>query len=388
MAPPAHPSCLDTIVVRFPPAQAPNLFPHPGFLTGTKYGRPKDTPAEVIISEPGVAVDQNDSVHLSDDPASQQSSMATAVVAQTTHSPTNQLGGVIDPSSRINLSPAQVHKGRGSPFSSSSAASPVVQLSPRPRAAFKGSTSTFIKSSDGLPLPHSVLKTLYTPSADTSRAEPEERTFGFYTWNKTLFWTQLCGARAIELARLNFQACPTCVAVNRSSASAASLDVLVGFSSGDLIYFDPLCARYTRLNKGGCVSNSSVSKVVWLPRTGFVSAHVDGTMIGWDKEREDCNGFIPEPWPALESDLDVRAQAMVCSQLPSSLAPDKRHKLNPISHWRLSRKAVRGHLVCHLIVPFPFLFVCIWLLLFFYINQTNIPLRPTKTKNSAITTLK
>lgn len=364
VAPPAYPSAIDTIVIKFSSSQAPNLFSHPAFLSGTKYGRSRD-PASVepTISEPTL-VDQADSIHSSDDPASLQSSVGN-LNPPSTHMPTNQLGGIAEshpnpPTSRTSLSPMSA-KTRAINFGttlsslssnpagthSSSPLSPnsLVQISPRPRAAFKGSNSTFIKSSEGLPLSQSVLKALYG-SSNTDNPESEERTFAFYTWNKTLIWTHLVSGRPIELAKLAFQSFPTCVAINQSTASAGTLDVILGFASGDLIYFDPFCARYTRLNKGGCVSSSSVSKVVWLNKASnnFVSSHEDGTVISWDKDREDFSGFVVEAWPRVEKstlNLDSRAEPMVVSKLPNNIGMEKRNKLNPVSHWRLSRKAIR-----------------------------------------------
>lgn len=369
VAPPAFPSAIDTIVIKFSSSQAPNLFSHPAFLSGTKYGRSRD-PASVepTISEPTL-VDQADSIHSADDPSSLQSSVGN-LNPPSTHMPTNQLGGIAEthtaPPSRSTLSPMSAKTRAinfGSTLSSlssnptgthsSSPLSPnnLVQISPRPRAAFKGSNSTFIKSSEGLPLSQSVLKALYG-SSNTDTPESEERTFAFYTWNKTLIWTHLVAGRPIELAKLAFQSFPTCIAINQATASAGTLDVIIGFASGDLIYFDPFCARYTRLNKGGCVSNSSVSKVVWLTKgsnnfsSNFLSSHEDGTVIGWDKDREDFSGFVIEPWPRLEkstSSIDSRAEPMVVSKLPNNIGIEKRNKLNPVSHWRLSRKAIRGY---------------------------------------------
>ncbi|KAG0144661.1 hypothetical protein CROQUDRAFT_659726 [Cronartium quercuum f. sp. fusiforme G11] len=310
VAPPAYPSAMDSVLIRFPSSQPPNLFPHPGFLTGTKYGRPKDpntaTPDQLSSVELSSA-DHTDS----DEPSSAQSSLATPIAPVT---------NVPEPPPRTSLSPMNT-KTRGLNFGSG------LSGTPRPRAAFRGSTSTFIKSSEGLPLANSVLKTLYSEVG-----EPDERALGFYTWNKSLFWTHL--GRPTELARLNFQAYPTSVTVNPLTTSAGAMDVIVGFASGDLLYFDPFCARYSRLNKGGCVSASGVSKVVWAGQGRILSGHLDGTVIGWDKEREDFAGFICQPFPE-------KVERMVVSRIPTSMAPEKRARLNPVLHWRLSRKAVR-----------------------------------------------
>ncbi|KAG0149734.1 hypothetical protein CROQUDRAFT_104875 [Cronartium quercuum f. sp. fusiforme G11] len=179
---------MGTVLIRFPSSQPPNLFPHPGFLTGTKYGRPKDpnmaTPDQLSSVELSPA-DHTDS----DEPSSAQSSLASPIASVTnTH---------------------ELNSGSG------------LSGTPRPRAVFRGSTSTFITSSEGLPLANSVLKTLYSEVG-----KPDERALGFYTWNKSLFWTHL--GRPMELARLNFQACPISVTVNPLTTSAGAMDVIPG----------------------------------------------------------------------------------------------------------------------------------------------------------------
>ncbi|CAG8477387.1 5809_t:CDS:2 [Racocetra fulgida] len=49
---------------------------------------------------------------------------------------------------------------------------------------------------------------------------------------------------------INFtKAHPICHDVNQLTRSCEHLDVVIGFSSGDIIWFDPLCNKYYRLNK-------------------------------------------------------------------------------------------------------------------------------------------
>ena len=386
VAPPLYPCSLATVIINFPPVPPPYPFPHPGFLTAaTKYARSKDTSTDPLAYEPHPSEQTDSNASSADDPSSSSTS--------TYPSSNNQAAGSLEktslpPSTRSVASPI---KNRGLTFSSlsslsnasrngthslasysTSSQSNLNPLSSRPRAAFKGSTSTFIKSSEGLPLPQSVIKTFYGSSSESSsstgRDEGEERTFGFYTWNKSVIFAQLAPPRPAgeTLFRLSFAAFPTHVSINHHSASATSLDVVIGFSTGDLIYFDPFCARYTRLNKGGCISGSAVSKIEWLPPTvtrrdgHFVSSHVDGTLICWDKEREDWTGFLVERWPkaqlhstphpsslshkklnhAPRAHVDPRDHDILISGLNHNLPVEKRNRLNPVYHWKVSRKAV------------------------------------------------
>lgn len=392
VAPPLYPCSLATVIINFPSAPPPNPFPHPGFLTAaTKYARSKDhtSTADLSTSESNINEQTDSNSSSADDPSSSSNTYPSNSASSLDK---NSLlpqpsRAVVSPiknraltfsstlSSLSNASRNGTHSS--SPYSNSSQSN-LNSLSSRPRAAFKGSTSTFIKSSEGLPLPQSLIKSFYASSSDsssssTSRDEGEERTFGFYTWNKSLTFVQLSPPRpsAETLVRLTFAAFPTHVSVNHHTASPASLDVVIGFSTGDLIYFDPFCARYTRLNKSGCISGSAVSKIVWLAPTitrrdgHFVSSHVDGTMICWDKEREDWNGFLVEPWPksqtlqstphpqqplssmtkrnkrtAHTTASDPRGHDILISGLSHSLPSEKRNRLNPVYHWKVSQKAV------------------------------------------------
>ncbi|KAA1099931.1 hypothetical protein PGT21_025350 [Puccinia graminis f. sp. tritici] len=398
VAPPLYPCSLATVIINFPPVPPPNPFPHPGFLTAaTKYARSKDTATDPLANEshPNEQTDSNASS--TDDPSTSSSNTYPS------SSSNNQAGGSsektsLPPNSRSVASPI---KNRALNFSSTlsslsnasrngthslssyatNSQSNLNPLSSRPRAAFKGSTSTFIKSSEGLPLPQSVIKTFYGSSSESSsstgRDEGEERTFAFYTWNKSVIFAQLSPSRPAgeTLFRLSFADNPTHVSLNHHTVSATSLDVVIGFSTGDLIYFDPFCARYTRLNKGGCISGSAVSKIEWLAPTvtrrdgHFVSSHVDGTLICWDKEREDWNGFVVDPWPKTQQThstphpsaphlpssplnrkklnnhpprphADPRDHDILISGLNHNLPIEKRNRLNPVSHWKVSRKAI------------------------------------------------
>lgn len=151
-------------------------------------------------------------------------------------------------------------------------------------------------------------------------------------------------------------------------------------SKADRIFFarilDPLSAKYTRLNKAGITTSSPLTSIQWLPPTPtanhhnyFISSHADGTMITWDRDREDWSGFVPN---AATNGVGVSSNGNGNhfgkeNRLGSegSLAPVKREapagegdivvtrpsgtdkkgvsttKFNPVSHWAVSKKAVK-----------------------------------------------
>ncbi|KDE08072.1 hypothetical protein MVLG_01772 [Microbotryum lychnidis-dioicae p1A1 Lamole] len=247
----------------------------------------------------------------------------------------------------------------------------------RPSRPFRGTSSSFVRSWEGLPLQGATLKAI------AEAGQGRKTLFGFYTYGKGVVWCEIGQGRPKEaIARVMFSIAPTCVDVNRHTASHAQLDVLVGFCNGDIFWFDPFLARYTRLNKGGVITSSSITSIQWLPPSAaystsenhsnlFLTSHADGTLLVWDKDREDWSGFVPTPVPTglnlrsvhgvgaasgKENDWDGTQIKHAPSDagdlaglgdiIVSRPAPfDKKGqatKFNPVSHWRVSRKAINS----------------------------------------------
>ena len=210
----------------------------------------------------------------------------------------------------------------------------------------------------------------------------------------------LTGGEQEPIARVTFGNSPTCVDVNQYTAGPNQVDGLVGFVSGDIFWFDPLSARYTRINKAGIITPSAVTSIKWLPPSPktaspntsdhinlFVTSHADGTALLWDKDREDTDKFVPTPYPSLNGTAppltttvsgqaplvhggigaalgkeERRANGRSASEEHAPMPPGVEHdlaqdivvtrppqtdkkgaslsKFNPVSHWRLSRKAI------------------------------------------------
>ena len=86
----------------------------------------------------------------------------------------------------------------------------------------------------------------------------------------------------------------------------------------------------------GIINTSPVTDICWLPGSEhlFLAAHLDGTLIVYDKEREDA-AFIPEDANvlALETDgIDAEHRPLHINKSVNS----KNQKTNPVSVWRLS----------------------------------------------------
>jgi catabolite repression protein CreC len=163
------------------------------------------------------------------------------------------------------------------------------------------------------------------------------------------------------------------------------LDVIIGFSSGDIIWFDPISNKYARLNKNvkatltrpishhshylssfpflearnhndansypifaqGMINSHAVTEIKWLPGSEnlFLAAHQDGSLIVYDKERDDAP-FMPEDAPDLAG---IVAKEAVASDTVADLMKyfsvkksvhSKNQRANPVSYWSVSRSAI------------------------------------------------
>ncbi|GAA5830344.1 hypothetical protein JCM11251_001316 [Rhodosporidiobolus azoricus] len=248
----------------------------------------------------------------------------------------------------------------------------------RPARGFKGSSSSFVRSWEGLPLSQMQLRTIAESNAG------KETIFGFQTMGKAVVWTEIAQGKKDALSRIIFASFPTCIDANQHTASNTQVDVLIGFATGDILWMDPLTARYSRFNKSGIITNSPVTSILWLPPAPpsggpssspsqmpsspsgavdtrsnlFLTSHADGTMLIWDKDREDWNGFVPTSAPygesnGKENEWSLGGATMGAGKVQEGnedmvvsrpAATDKKgqstSKFNPVSHWKLSRKAI------------------------------------------------
>ncbi|CAK5265091.1 unnamed protein product [Mycena citricolor] len=203
----------------------------------------------------------------------------------------------------------------------------------RPKHNMRTTSSTFItriQNAEGLP------RLLQSKSGDV--------TFMFYNVSKNFIWIEAASKTKEPLARMTFAAYPTCHDINLLSSTPDRLDVIIGFHTGDLVWLDPTVSRYTRLNKQGSISSSPCSAVRWVPGSAnlFLVAHADGTIIVYDKGREDGT-FSPQEvvdWDPIDSIfITIPPWHPVSGTVPGAPKGEKVAK-NPVSHWRVSRRAV------------------------------------------------
>lgn len=126
----------------------------------------------------------------------------------------------------------------------------------------------------------------------------------------------------------------------------------------------------------GCISGSPCTAVRWVPlsSTLFLVSHADGTIIAYDKERDDGSFTAQDPTLALSPEPNPPSTPMTLDQMSSTqhgdwdpldrifvtmppwhpgtagsgltTTPGKGEKekvaKNPVSHWRISRRSVVG----------------------------------------------
>lgn len=133
-----------------------------------------------------------------------------------------------------------------------------------------------------------------------------------------------------------------------------------------------MSSRYSRLNKQGCISNSPCTAVRWIPTSAtlFLVSHADGTMIVYDKEREDgvftpqdpkssvvspiAESLSPQNSPEESSTKEWNPLDNMFVTVPpwhpvtgggtsnGGKSDKEKTARNPVSHWRVSRRSVVG----------------------------------------------
>ncbi|KAF9915304.1 hypothetical protein BX616_006465 [Lobosporangium transversale] len=123
-----------------------------------------------------------------------------------------------------------------------------------------------------------------------------EDVYLFWNTGKTFTWSDLGQKPNEPLSHILFsKAFPSSHDVNVLTRSCDHLDVIIGFSTGDIIWFDPLCNKYYRLNKQAIIKDSAVTMIKWMPgsESQFMAAFHDGSILIMDKERDDNAFSVP-----------------------------------------------------------------------------------------------
>ncbi|KTW25754.1 hypothetical protein T552_03367 [Pneumocystis carinii B80] len=142
----------------------------------------------------------------------------------------------------------------------------------------------------------------------------------------------------------------TCHDANQFTKSINQIDTVFGFSTSDIIWFDPISTKYTHLNKQGIVNSSPVNCIKWIPRTEnlFIVAHNDGSLIIYNKEKEKC--FFAQDDNCMERSDSSEFKVL------KSLSDTENQRHNPISYWQFYKHSPTSlafsPVSCHIAVVF------------------------------------
>ncbi|PHZ08561.1 WD40 repeat-like protein [Rhizopus microsporus ATCC 52813] len=161
-------------------------------------------------------------------------------------------------------------------------------------------------------------------------AKTVEDDYCFFNIGSSFIWVDSKNKPTEPLSRVVFsKSYPLCHDINEITKCDDHLDVIIGFSTGDIVWYDPFSSKYVRLNKGGCLVSSAVHMIKWLPGSEdlFVAAFKDGSMMIMSKERDDQPFSLSEPNSWIETQF-------------YTFRPHKGYKHNPVSYWKLSKEAI------------------------------------------------
>lgn len=161
--------------------------------------------------------------------------------------------------------------------------------------------------------------------------------FAFANINRAFQWLDLTSVQKEEhLTKVLFtKAHMLCHDINELTKTSSHLDIVMGSSAGDIIWYEPMSQKYARINKNGVINNSAATHIKWLPgsETLFLVSHADGTLVVYDKEKEDAlftaessNNFERDPY---RLPLEIRKSVN-----------SKNQKTNPLSVWKLANQKI------------------------------------------------
>ena len=175
--------------------------------------------------------------------------------------------------------------------------------------------------------------------------------YAFVNVNRAFEWLDFSSSQKDDhLTKILFtKAHALCHDINPITKSAAHIDIIMGFNYADIIWYEPISQKYSRINKNGIINPHPVTDIAWLPGSEnlFLASHLDGTLVVYDKEKEDAV-FIPED---ATSNSETMAEKPVngshsvdrnsALQVKKS-AQSRSQKTNPVAVWKVSNQKLNA----------------------------------------------
>ncbi|KAF4504699.1 hypothetical protein G6O67_008115 [Ophiocordyceps sinensis] len=176
-----------------------------------------------------------------------------------------------------------------------------------------------------------------------------EGIFAFGNVSRSFQWLDLSSpSKQDYLTKILFtKAHCLCHDVNKTTKSVSHIDVIMGFSTGEMIWWETVSQRYTRLNKNGVINSTPVSEIMWIPGSEnlFLASHMDGSLVVYDKEKDDSQ-FSPEDEGSSVNGSDAGDAASAAHHgtkfhIQKSVH-SKNQKTNPVAAWKLSNQRINA----------------------------------------------
>ncbi|KAL9029659.1 MAG: hypothetical protein Q9196_002125 [Gyalolechia fulgens] len=168
--------------------------------------------------------------------------------------------------------------------------------------------------------------------------------FAFASINRAFQWLDLSsnnGSKAQHIIKILFtKAHMLCHDINQSTKAPNHLDIIMGASTADIMWFEAFSQKYARINKNAVINSSPIYQIRWLPGSDnlFLAAHMDGTLIVYDKERDDA-AFVPEdnsPLTGLSKFSNSDHRPLHVNKSLNS----RNQKSNPVASWKISNHRI------------------------------------------------
>ncbi|RKF81429.1 putative catabolite repression protein creC [Golovinomyces cichoracearum] len=175
---------------------------------------------------------------------------------------------------------------------------------------------------------------------------PSNGYFVFANINRAFQWLDFSSPQKTEhLTKILFtKGHCLCHDINQVTKTQNHIDIIMGFSTGEIIWYEPISQKYTRLNKNGIINASSISDIKWIPKSEslFLAAHVDGSLVVYDKEKDDA-AFTPEDNESSAKGISANSERNLESLLHvDKSVSSKNQKSNPVSLWKLSDQRINA----------------------------------------------
>ncbi|KAF2098270.1 WD40 repeat-like protein [Rhizodiscina lignyota] len=172
-----------------------------------------------------------------------------------------------------------------------------------------------------------------------------EGVFAFANVNRAFQWLDLSSTEMDEpLTKVLFtKAHALCHDINPITKGQSHVDVIMGYSTSDIIWYEPMSQKYARLNKNGMINPSAISAIRWMPNSEnlFLAAHMDGSLVVYDKEKEDAPFVSEEPENEMNGVANGTAKHIPTLKIRKSVQ-SKNQKTNPVAFWKVSNSKINS----------------------------------------------